>query len=204
MAVFVGYALGNAAIGQVAAWLIPEYGWSIVFLVAGSAGLLLSVFLAVMLPESIPFLAATRPGSPHLRRLVARAAPELEIPPDAKFVYRRPVNETQFSLKLLFNGYRRTATPIIWLAFFAESMTYLTLTAWLVVVLEQAGVAPIQAALAYSYAQLGAMVLGSPPADPAPVWAHARGWAIKAFFLPLMFVFVSGDLSALWSSPLLS
>jgi AAHS family 4-hydroxybenzoate transporter-like MFS transporter len=158
MAVFVGYASGNAAIGQVAAWLIPEYGWSIVFLVAGSAGLVLSVFLAVLLPESIPFLAATRPGSPHLRRLVARAAPELEISPDAKFVYRRPVNETQFSLKLLFSGYRRTATPIIWLAFFAESMTYLTLSAWLVVVLEQAGVAPMQAALAYSYSQLGAIV----------------------------------------------
>jgi len=58
----------------------------------------------------------------------------------------------------LFIDYRRTATPIIWLAFFAESMTYLTLTAWLVVVLEQAGLAPVQAALAYSYSQLGAIV----------------------------------------------
>ena len=158
MAVFVGYSSGNAAIGQVAAWLIPEYGWPIVFLVAGSAGLILSAILAVMLPESIPFLAATRPDSPRLRRLVARAAPEIEIPADAKFVYRRPASETQFSLKLLFSGYRRTATPIIWLAFFAESMTYLTLTAWLVVVLEQAGVASMQAALAYSYSQLGAIV----------------------------------------------
>ena len=158
MAVFVGYSSGNAAIGQVAAWLIPAYGWPIVFLVAGSAGSVLSVVLAFMLPESIPFLAATRPGSPRLRRLVARAAPEMQIPSDARFTYRRPVNETQFSLKLLFSGYRRVATPIIWLAFFAESMTYLTLTAWLVVVLEQAGVAPMQAALAYSYSQLGAIV----------------------------------------------
>ena len=157
MAVFVGYSSGNAAAGQVAAWLIPEYGWPIVFLVAGSAGLILTVILAVMLPESIPFLAATRPDSSRLRQLIARAAPEMEIPADAKFVYRRPASETRFSLKLLFSGYRRTATPIIWLAFFAESMTYLTLTAWLVVVLEQAGVAPIQAALAYSYSQLGAI-----------------------------------------------
>jgi hypothetical protein len=54
-----------------------------------------------------------------------------------------------------------------------------------------------------AYAQLGAMMLGSPPADPAMLWAHARGWAIKAFFLPLMFVFVAGDLGNLWSSPLL-
>ena len=102
--------------------------------------------------------AATRPDSSRLRRLVARAAPEMEIPADAQFVYCRPASETRFSLKLLFSDYRRTATPIIWLAFFAESMTYLTLTAWLVVVLEQAGLAPVQAALAYSYSQLGAIV----------------------------------------------
>ncbi len=157
MLVFVGYSSGNAATGQIAAWLLPEYGWSIVFLVAGAAGLILSVLLAVMLPESIPFLAATRPGSPRLRQMVARAAPEMEIPPDARFLYRRPASETEFSLRLLFSGYRRSATPILWLAFFAESMTYLTLTAWLVVVLEQAGIGAMQAALAYSYSQLGAI-----------------------------------------------
>jgi protein-S-isoprenylcysteine O-methyltransferase Ste14 len=32
---------------------------------------------------------------------------------------------------------------------------------------------------------------------------HARGWAIKAFFLPLMFVYVVGDLGGFWSGPLL-
>ena len=35
MAVFIGYSIGNAAIGQVAAWLVPEFGWPVVFLVAG-------------------------------------------------------------------------------------------------------------------------------------------------------------------------
>jgi AAHS family 4-hydroxybenzoate transporter-like MFS transporter len=158
MAVFVGYSSGNAAIGQVAAWLMPEFGWPIVFLVAGFAGLTLSVILAFLLPESIPFLAASKPQAPQLRLLVARAAPELKLAPDSRFVYRRPVHEIEFSLKLLFSGYRRIATPVIWLAFFAESMTYLTLTAWLVVILEQVGVAPRQAALAYSYSQLGAIV----------------------------------------------
>jgi hypothetical protein len=53
-------------------------------------------------------------------------------------------------------------------------------------------------------AQLGAMLLGRRPAEPAALWAHARGWAIKAFFLPLMFVCVVGDLAALWSSPFLA
>jgi MFS transporter, AAHS family, 4-hydroxybenzoate transporter len=92
-----------------------------------------------------------------LRKLLARMAPELEITPDTRFVYRRPALETCFSLHLLFDDYRRVATPLIWLAFFTESMTYLTLTAWIVVVLEGAGLAPREAATAYSYAQLGAI-----------------------------------------------
>ena len=39
MASFVGYSLGNATIGQVAAWLIPVFGWWIVFVTAGIAGI---------------------------------------------------------------------------------------------------------------------------------------------------------------------
>ncbi|MSP94780.1 MAG: MFS transporter [Alphaproteobacteria bacterium] len=158
MAVFIGYSMGNAAIGQVAAWLIPEYGWQIVFLVAGISGLGLSAVLILFLPESIPFLAATKPESPRLRALVARMAPELAIGPQTRFTFRRPAKETTFSLSLLFDGYRRVATPIIWLAFLAESMTYLTLSAWFVVLLEGVGLSVMQAALAYSYAQVGAIV----------------------------------------------
>ena len=52
-----------------------------------------------------------------------------------------------------------------------------------------------------AYAQLGMLVLGRPPADLTLLWAHARGWAIKAFFLPLMFVYVTADLGALWAAP---
>jgi protein-S-isoprenylcysteine O-methyltransferase Ste14 len=52
-------------------------------------------------------------------------------------------------------------------------------------------------------AQLGALVLGRAPADTGQLWAHARGWAIKAFFLPLMFVSVTDTLHGLWSTPLL-
>ena len=41
--------------------------------------------------------------------------------------------------------------------FFAESLTYITLSTWLAVVHERAGFTPAQAALAYSYASLGAV-----------------------------------------------
>jgi AAHS family 4-hydroxybenzoate transporter-like MFS transporter len=158
MAAFIGYSLGNAAIGQVAAWLIPQFGWSIPFLVAGVAGIALSLVLVFALPESIPFLLETRPDSPRLPRLIRRAAPDLVLTSDKPLMARRREAMARFSLGLLFSGSRRIATTLLWVAFFAEALTYMTLTAWLPVLLERAGLAPTQASLAYSYAQLGAIV----------------------------------------------
>jgi hypothetical protein len=54
-----------------------------------------------------------------------------------------------------------------------------------------------------AYAQLAMLLGGTRPADWTPLLAHARGWLVKGFFLPLMFVYVSNDLHALWSGPLL-
>jgi hypothetical protein len=158
MVAFVGYSMGNSASAQVAAWLMPQYGWSVVFLAAGIAGTVLSVVLAFALAESIPYLVATKPDSPKLRRLVARAAPELALTPDTRFVLHRPASETHFSLKLLFNSYRRIATPLLWIAYFADSLTFMTLSAWLVFILVEAGLPQQQAQLTFSAGALGAMV----------------------------------------------
>src|SRR5215831_12440770 len=76
MVAFAGYSLGNATISQVAARLVPDFGWQVVFVVAGTAGVILSIVLAFAVPESIQFLAATRPETPKLRALVRRLAPE--------------------------------------------------------------------------------------------------------------------------------
>jgi AAHS family 4-hydroxybenzoate transporter-like MFS transporter len=158
MASFVGYSLGNATIGQVAAWLIPVFGWWIVFVTAGGAGVILFTVLVFALPESVQLLAAKQPESPRLRALVTRVAPELAIAPETRFVLDRPANETKFSLALLFTGFRRFATPLIWIAFFAEALTYMTLSAWFTVILERAGLAPMDAALTFSFAAMSAIV----------------------------------------------
>ena len=54
-----------------------------------------------------------------------------------------------------------------------------------------------------AYLQLAMLVAGVRPVDWTPLMIHARGWLVKGFFLPLMFVFVSNDLDGLWSGPLL-
>jgi len=52
-----------------------------------------------------------------------------------------------------------------------------------------------------AYAQLPLLLAGRRPADWSMLAAHARGWLVKAFFLPLMFVYASNDLAALWTAP---
>ena len=54
-----------------------------------------------------------------------------------------------------------------------------------------------------AYAQLSALLAGHRPADWSLLRAHALGWLVKAFFLPLMFGFATSNLSLMWSRPLL-
>ena len=42
---------------------------------------------------------------------------------------------------------------------------------------------------------------GARPADWTALQVHVRGWVVKGFFLPLMFVYVSNNLAGLWSGP---
>jgi protein-S-isoprenylcysteine O-methyltransferase Ste14 len=51
-----------------------------------------------------------------------------------------------------------------------------------------------------AYAQFAMLLGGTRPADWKPLQIHARGWLVKAFFTPLMFVYVCNDLVGMWSS----
>jgi len=55
-----------------------------------------------------------------------------------------------------------------------------------------------------AYAQFAMLLGGTRPADWRPLQIHARGWLVKAFFTPLMFVYVHNDLVSMWSGPWLT
>jgi protein-S-isoprenylcysteine O-methyltransferase Ste14 len=48
-----------------------------------------------------------------------------------------------------------------------------------------------------AYVDLALLVAGKRPADWSALAVHARGWTVKAFFLPVMFVFANNSLSKL-------
>ena len=52
-----------------------------------------------------------------------------------------------------------------------------------------------------AYAALGAIIMyGRPIADIRAVWLHILGWIVKAFFLPLMFVYLCSSLTTFLSA----
>jgi MFS transporter, AAHS family, 4-hydroxybenzoate transporter len=158
MALF-GFPAGTAAIGFVAAKLIPLFGWAAVFFAAGGAGLALGILLFFALPESIQFLAVKRPHSPALPRMARHFAPALAIDATTNFHVRQAQKKEGFALLELFGAEQRLATALLWLAYFVEGLTYITISAWLTVVLEAAGLAPTDASLTFSYAALGGIVV---------------------------------------------
>jgi len=76
--------LGGTIAGQMAAIIIPSYGWRALFLAGGIIPLVLAALLFFILPESPRFLSVNRERWPQLRRLLRRMGHD--VADDAVFV----------------------------------------------------------------------------------------------------------------------
>lgn len=154
MLTLIGIATGNATAGLVGAALLPAFGYPAVFLTCGGFGLALGIALVWALPESLRYLALSAPDAPQLRRLVARLAPEIDLA-GVRFTLARTRHQRGIALKELFAGERRVSTPLLWIAYLTEAITFYTLISWMVVFLTGAGLDQRSAALGFSYASVG-------------------------------------------------
>src|SRR5689334_12370314 len=60
---WAGYPLGNSVGGFVAAYLIPNFHWSMVFYAGGVPTLIIAALLYALMPESLRFLATQNAGA---------------------------------------------------------------------------------------------------------------------------------------------
>src|ERR1700726_3621754 len=86
MIMFCGFSVGAALGGFLAAALIPYFGWRAVFIVGGTAPLLLVPVLALRLPESVRFLALTGRNDARVAQLLGSINPKAAFAPAARFV----------------------------------------------------------------------------------------------------------------------
>ena len=165
----LGLTLGISAMGQVGAWLLPVWGWQIVFFLPGATGLALAVLLWFALPESLRYLTLKKPDSPVLRKKMIELAPELGIGTATRFVLPPQPRSSGLGLKPLFQGPRRTATPLLWAGYLVQTITFAAVPNWYAVLLESLKLSPLQAALTFSYG-----ALAGAPAHIGTAWLFDR------------------------------
>ncbi len=129
--------LGGLLGGLIAAQVLPEYGWQALFLVAGSAPLLLSVYLFFKLPESPRYLAKKPKKEASLRHLLSRMG--RDIPEDVEIYDPDQEKVQSVGLRPLFAPALLRDTLGLWASFFLCLIAIYTVFSWIPATLAQAG-----------------------------------------------------------------
>jgi AAHS family 4-hydroxybenzoate transporter-like MFS transporter len=151
MVSFAGITIGGSLPGLVAAYLVPHYGWPILFYLGGIVPLLLAGVIATWLPESIRFLAL-KDRQVAVAALVQRMDPGTTLPAGARFVVQ--VSE-KLPFRYLFSGKLAVMTPLLWALFVLNLMAYFFLVSWMPTLLTSAHMPVSEAALATTMLQIG-------------------------------------------------
>jgi len=152
----VGFSLGGAVGGAVAASLIARFGWRAVFVVGGILPCITAAFL-FGLPESIRFLMLQGGQEPRVARLLRKLAPELPLLPAGSLVLSEP-RQPGFPVAKLFAQGRAKTTLLIWAIFFMGLIDLYFLNGWLPTVIHDAGVALKQAIVITTFFHAGGAV----------------------------------------------
>ncbi len=157
---FTGISVGAGIPGAIQAWLIPEFGWRIMFWIGGLGPLLISACLLAALPESVKFLAA----SPHRRQeLLATARGlrrDLAIADSARFYIAPPPHNAGAAAAGIFGGELAWVTPILWVCFASALMANFFLNSWLPLIFVNDGLTAQESGMATSLYHVGGVAGG--------------------------------------------
>jgi MFS transporter, AAHS family, 4-hydroxybenzoate transporter len=159
---FTGVTLGSSAPGFISAWVLPTFGWKVLFLVGGAVPLLVAVCLYFALPESVKFLGGRPERRDELLRISRRMRPDLALGEDTQFesaVKSKPDSGALGVGDILGPGFR-AITPLLWVCFVTTLMANYFLNSWMPLLFNNAGLTPEKAALASSLYHIGGTVGG--------------------------------------------
>ncbi|WP_160148862.1 MFS transporter [Amycolatopsis alkalitolerans] len=127
--IMIGYSLGSAAGGPVSNLLIPRFGWESVFVAGGVASLLAVIPVALVLPESVKFLAQKDRKQDKIAKILRRIDPSLKFAEGTRFVAGL-VDKKRFNPAQLFSDKLRMITSLLWIAYICSSAVVFYLAFW--------------------------------------------------------------------------
>ncbi|MFN2354486.1 MAG: MFS transporter [Desulfopila sp.] len=156
---YAGMPAGAMTGGLLAAYLIPQLGWQSLFFIGGLAPIILSVFIAFALPESLEFLVSRNKDNDkkQVRRIIARIAPALISAKNIQFINTEKV-VAGVPVKRLFTEGRAVTTLLLWVICSAALYMLWILNTWAPTLLRNSGASVQQYSFAYALLCFGAVI----------------------------------------------
>ena len=153
---WAGFPLGGVVGGLLGSRIIPAYGWQSIFLVGGVLPVLLSIILAIALPEigQLPGRdrQVARSDRPHAAPYLPRRDDQWRNAIRARQGKRAKGNGLE-----LFGSGRAAGTLLLWASFFFAFMILVTNSSWSPILLRRVGIAAEQSALALAFYNFGSL-----------------------------------------------
>ncbi len=134
---FSGYAIGGMTSALLGSFLVVDYGWEIMFYIAGIPMLLLPIIWK-MLPESLMFLVKEGRND-DAKKIIKNLAPYETITASTILLLDEPTKGDDAPIKALFLKNRAFSTVMFWTAFFMCLLMVYALASWLPKLMIQAG-----------------------------------------------------------------
>ncbi len=134
---FSGYAIGGITSALLGSFLVLDFGWEIMFYIAGIPTLLLPIIWK-MLPESLMYLVKEK-REDEAKNIVQKLAPQEKVTPSTTLVLDEPTKGDDAPIKALFLNRRGFTTIMFWVAFFMCLLMVYALASWLPKLMIQAG-----------------------------------------------------------------
>jgi MFS transporter, AAHS family, 4-hydroxybenzoate transporter len=157
---FTGITFGGAVPGPVAAALIPTYGWQVLFIIGGIIPIVIGLAAWAWLPESLKFLAVRPEHRAKAIDVLRQMDPGLKVAADTRFGLSDDTVYQSFRPSQLFKDGLHIITPLLWLCFICNLMSFYFMNTWLPIVLTAAHVPPAHAVLSTSIFQIGGTLGG--------------------------------------------
>ncbi|EDM48639.1 MFS transporter [Marinobacter algicola] len=152
---FSGYAVGGMMSAGLGIWIVPNYGWEIMFYLAAVPMLMLP-FMLKFLPESVAFLMAQKREG-EARDILTQVAPLKHI--NEQDVLRvPPTTDSKAPVLELFRDGRAMSTLMFWVAFFCCLLMVYALGSWLPKLMSNAGYALSSSLMFLMVLNVGAII----------------------------------------------
>lgn len=154
---YCGFNIGGALGGVVCEQLIVHWGWHAVFVVGGVVPMAFAVLCLPFLPESLRYMIQFKKFQAKILAAVRKILPE-PVADNTEFHTTEVRVESSSAVSALFTPGYKIGTLMLWLTLFNTLLTVYLLASWLPLIIRDAGMTLLEAAIILIMFNVGGMV----------------------------------------------